>query len=72
MTTKHDEFALCMKQLKDNIAALSSARTRNDKPINVSELSFTLNISNQNIKYQLQHGAAFKDLLDPRDQVLEH
>ena len=72
MTTKPDEFDVCMKQIVEHIAALSSSKTQNDKPLNISELSATLNISNQNIKYQLQHGAAFKDLLDPRDQVLEH
>ena len=72
MTTKTDEFDVYMKQIMEHIAALSSSKTYTDKPLNISELSATLNISNHNIKYRLQHGAEFKDLLDPRDQVLEH
>ena len=61
-----------MKQLKDQITALSASKHLKDSSTIISELTSSLRISNSDIKYQLLHGAAFKEMLDPRDQVLEH
>jgi hypothetical protein len=38
----------------------------------VSELQSSIHISNEETKYQLKYGSAFGQLLEPRDQVLEH
>ena len=63
-----------MKQLKDQISHLSASRSLKgeDGSSLLQDFSSSLKISNSEIKYQLQHGVAFKDLLDPRDTVLEH
>ena len=71
--TEEKEFANCMKHLKEQISALSASRNQGRDTLTVlSDLTSTLKISNVDLKYQLQHGAAFKDMLDARDQVLEH
>ena len=72
MYTEEKEFADCMKQLKDQINSLSASRTFKESSAAIQQISSTLQISNKDVKYQLLHGAAFKDMLDPRDQVLEH
>ena len=72
MISEEKEFAVCMKQLKEQISALSNSRIHKESSAAIAELTSSLFISNQDIKYQLLHGADFRDMLDPRDQVLEH
>ena len=70
MISEEKEFAVCMKQLKEQITALSNSRVHKESSAAIAELTSSLFISNQDIKYQLLHGSDFRDMLDPRDQVL--
>mgnify|MGYP000687000703 CR=1 FL=1 len=73
MLAEEKEFSACMKQLKDQISNLSVSKSQKKCTLTaLSDLTSSLKITNVDLKYQLLHGAAFKDMLDARDQVLEH
>ncbi len=62
--------------LSSNFTSFRIKNINNRPKSNIEETprisSDTIRVSNQNSKHRLKHGQDFKDLLDPRDQVLEH
>ena len=55
-----------MKQ-EENVEEVHNVNGGNPKPV-----SNSLVISNKDDRYTLKYGPEFKDLLDARDQVMEH
>jgi hypothetical protein len=62
--------------LTSNFSSFRVKNINNRLKSNIEETphidSDTIRITNENSKHRLKHGQDFKDLLDPRDQVLEH
>ena len=73
MLSKEQEFITCMNRLKSQINTLSTSKRLKEQTSSfIPDLSSSLRISNENLKYELKYGSPFKDMLEPRDQVLEH
>ena len=62
-----------MNKIRSQINSLTSSKAINESfLIGNTERTSLLKINNIEDRYRLEHGLEFKDLLDPRDQVLEH
>jgi hypothetical protein len=77
-------FSTYMSRLQNQINSLATPRSLADSKTSIpsmpnippslfaSQVVNAVKISNQETRYQLHHGAEYREMLEPRDQVLEH